>query len=693
MTLSLLFGVHGHQPVGNFPWVLDDVHHRCYRPFFETLYRYPDFRFSVHFSGWLLERLEERFPRSVERLAEMVERGQVELFGGGDCEPVLAAIPRRDRLGQLAALARRLERRFGVVARGAWLAERVWEASVVPALVESGIRYVTLDDYHFACTGMAAEALDGYYTTEEDARTLDVFPISERLRYCIPFSPAEEAVAGLEELAAEGRRAAIYFDDIEKFGIWPETEEWVYGRRWLERFVEGVLASPHLRAVSYREFHDTHATHGVVYLPTTSYAEMNEWALPPASARRYAELIAREKEAGRYAHERGFLRGGIWRNFLSRYPEANWMHKRMLELSQRLAAASPEQRAALTGALYRAQCNDAYWHGLFGGIYLPHLRRAVYRELIALERGLDAAAPRPGAARRDLDCDGTEELFLASPRLQAILALDGRAAIREFDSYALAHNFGDVLRRTAESYYPKVAEPAAGSAPARGIASAHERVEFRHEIAPSDLVPDSRPRGLFLDAWTADGADPIALERYGLECADADERSVRFCCALGPGTVSKQLALEDGGLVVRYALEGYGPGVFATEINLALPSSDGFGGRYILADGTIPCGFGQELSIARLETIRLDDRELRGGLVLALSPAAQFSARPHYTVSRSEAGFERIMQGVTITLSWRCDAPVRITVTMDVRPDQDGQLLDRSSSRPNGAWQEGPERR
>ncbi len=35
--------------------------------------------------------------------------------------------------------------------------------------------------------------------------------------------------------------------------------------------------------------------------------------------------------------------------------------------------------------LYRGQCNCAYWHGAFGGIYLPHLRNAVYNHLIAAE--------------------------------------------------------------------------------------------------------------------------------------------------------------------------------------------------------------------------------------------------------------------------------------------------------------------
>ena len=43
-TVSLLFGVHAHQPVGNFPEVMEDAHQRCYKPFFETLHRYPEFR-------------------------------------------------------------------------------------------------------------------------------------------------------------------------------------------------------------------------------------------------------------------------------------------------------------------------------------------------------------------------------------------------------------------------------------------------------------------------------------------------------------------------------------------------------------------------------------------------------------------------------------------------------------------------
>ena len=173
-SVSLLFGVHAHQPVGNFPEVMEDAHQRCYKPFLETVHRYPDFKFALHSSGWLLEWLFNNHPEDMNLLREMSARGQVEFFGAGDMEPVLAVIPTRDRMSQLAAMADRLEQYFGQRPDGAWLTERVWEATVVPALADSGIRYVMVDDYHFLCAGAERDQLNGYHTTEEDGRRIDV---------------------------------------------------------------------------------------------------------------------------------------------------------------------------------------------------------------------------------------------------------------------------------------------------------------------------------------------------------------------------------------------------------------------------------------------------------------------------------------------------------------------------------------
>ena len=652
--ISLLLGVHAHQPVGNFQAVIDDAHLRCYQPFLHTLHRYPDFRFAVHFSGWLLDELCARYPADMALLGEMVARGQVELFGAGDCEPVLAAIPARDRIGQLRALSAKLATRFGAAPRGAWLTERVWESSVVPALADSAIAYVTVDDYHFLCTGREARELDGYFTTEEDGRTLDLFPISEPLRYRLPFSPAGDVVHYLESLADSGQSAAIYFDDIEKFGIWPETFEWVYTRGWLEQFIEGVLASPRIETSTYADFHARETTRGIVYLPTASYSEMNEWTLPAPAARDYAELLDAAKHSPDWPRQRPFIRGGIWRNFLSRYPEANWLHKRMLALSARLdALPGARDDDALRELLYRAQANDAYWHGLFGGLYLPHLRRAVWCNLLELEAALDAQAWQRPALPVDLDHDGAREHVFASRELQAVLRDDGRGALLELSSYTLLHNFGDVLRRHAEHYHRVPAhEPDAHDEPAHGgIASAHDRVSYKHQITAADLEPDAHGRVLLADSLVLADGTRHALTGYRVLETSATGAVLEARAA--DATVRKSYRVQGDALTVTYQLEAPPGAALETEVNLAMPSCDGYGGRYRLADGSFPGGFGQPLQLTACLMLACDDAELQGSLTLRGDAPFDLAGAPHETVSQSEAGLEKIMQGACLTLRWR----------------------------------------
>ncbi len=666
MTISLLFGVHAHQPVGNFPTVMEEAHVRCYRMFLQTVERYPDFRFSVHFSGWLLDWLLERYPEDMARLEMMTRRGQLEWFGSGDCEPVLASIPHRDRVSQINVLSEKIERLFGQRPAGAWLTERVWESAVVPALVETGIRYVAVDDYHFLCAGEPAGHLDSYFTTEEDGHLLDLFPISEQARYRLPFAPAEAAVQWLEHLAHEGHRAAIYFDDIEKFGIWPETYHWVYEQGWLARFIEGVLASKLIRTDTYAEFHDSRPTRGLVYLPTTSYIEMNEWTLPAPAARQYHELVEQEKQAGRFELRKPNLRGGIWRNFFTRYAESNWMHKRMLDASSRLAALPVALRTpAMQEALHRSQANDAYWHGLFGGLYLPHLRRAIWSNLLALEAMLDAVVPPPALERRDLDCDGHEEIFLRDDGLRAVVRSDGDAMLVELSSHPLGHNFGDTLRRYDEGYYDKLRAALGMDGKPHphheGVASAHDRVAFRHPIAPEDTEADTRPRGMFEDCWCAPDDTVRPVHDY------RETSPTEFAADLGAGRLLKSYTLADGQLRVRYRAEDLA-GRVEIRLNIAMPSCDGYAGRYILENGDVPCGFGEELDLPAMRRLMLDDGVLGGALILSVEPPQPLTARPHKTVSQSEAGFEKIMQAAELVLAWQPEgSATELLVTLEVQ--------------------------
>jgi 4-alpha-glucanotransferase len=670
-SVALLFGVHAHQPAGNFPHVLEEAHARCYRPFLETCCRYPQFRFALHFSGPLLDYLFRQHAGDMALLASMVERGQVELFGAGDAEPVLAAIPNRDRLGQIAKLSQRLDAHFGRTPQGAWLTERVWEATVVPALSDCGIRYVTVDDYHFLAGGKSTAELDGYFTTEEDGRRLDLFPISEALRYRIPFALAADSVAYVEGLAREpGPTAAIYFDDIEKFGIWPETYEWVYEKGWLREFIERVIGSGKITTPTFGEYRDRVRTRGVVYLPTTSYIEMNEWTLPAPAAHAYADLVDREKHAGSYDRSKAFLRGGIWKNFASRYPEANWMHKRMLALSERLARLPAAQRTEkMHSLLYAAQANDAYWHGLFGGLYLPHLRRAAYAALLELERMLDEIDPRPRNQCLDLDLDGIDELFLRTTELQAIVKLDGSAAILELDAYALSQNFGDTLRRHAEHYHRRVLGGPAAVPQGGGIASAHDRLDLKHDISSADLEADSTARTLFRDAWVDVDGGLRPLADYALR--QVDGTSATFVAARGGATLHKEIALSSHCVNIGYrfcgAFDAAGVAAFQSTADIAMPSCDGPGGSYLYLQ-VAAGGLGQALDLEGMTELVLDDGFMGGSLILRSNLPVGLRGRPCYTVSQSEGGFEKIMQSVTLTLSWPFDAAhANIDLSLEIR--------------------------
>ncbi len=137
--ISLALALHNHQPVGNFGWVFAEVFDQAYQPIIEALERHPGVRLSLHYTGPLLRWLIDERPDAITRLRALVDRGQVEILGGGLYEPVLASLPERDRVGQLTRMGDELEALFGRRPQGAWLAERVWEPDLPTSLVAGGL--------------------------------------------------------------------------------------------------------------------------------------------------------------------------------------------------------------------------------------------------------------------------------------------------------------------------------------------------------------------------------------------------------------------------------------------------------------------------------------------------------------------------------------------------------------------------
>ena len=103
--VRLVLTIHNHQPVGNFGHVIDEAYRDSYVPFLDVLEQYPSIAISLHTSGSLMEWLVEHRPEYIDRIRSLVERGQIEIIGGPFFEPILACIPRRDRIGQTQAYA------------------------------------------------------------------------------------------------------------------------------------------------------------------------------------------------------------------------------------------------------------------------------------------------------------------------------------------------------------------------------------------------------------------------------------------------------------------------------------------------------------------------------------------------------------------------------------------------------------
>lgn len=689
--VTLLLGIHSHQPVGNFGHVFRMAYDRCYRPFLDLLEGHPRIRLTLHYTGPLLDWFEKEEPGFLDRLAKLVAANQVEMLGGGFYEPILSVIPDRDAVGQVTLLSQRLHDRLGAVPGGLWLAERAWDGGLPKKLAPTGLRYTILDDSHFMHAGLDADALTGYYLTEKEGHPLAIFPISKDLRYLIPFRMPEEVITFLARLSERGPGAAVtYADDGEKFGLWPDTYKWVFEERYLERLF-GLLEqnAEWLRLQTFSEYLDAHPPTGRVYLPSASYDELMEWALPTEAAKALADRRVELERAGRLAAYRPFLRGGFWDGFLLKYPEANHMHKRMLDVSERVARVFPPGAGvhAATRLVWRAQGNDAYWHGLFGGLYLNCLRHETYRNLIEAENHVDAVAHKGGQwielRATDLDKDGHQELLVSTRTLGLCLAPACGGSLLELDYRPRRFNLSDVLARREEAYHWKLAEAAlhqesAGGAPA----SIHDQMKVKEQDLHQALSYDRHRRLSFLDRFLPQGLSFEAFDRIDDEergdCAQGLYRiedagpatkdgtltiplfflgTVSLENRVSPITVRKAYRMSEGdaAVAVAYAIESRASAPFAVrfgvELNLTLLAGDD-PQRYYEAPGTGRVRLRERGCCTGVDRFALVDEWNRFRVTLRLDRPGDIWYMPIETVSQSEEGAERTYQGSALLASW-----------------------------------------
>ena len=626
--LEFLLAVHNHQPVGNFVSVFERAFEDCYRPFLRELRKHPDIKFAAHYSGPLLEYMRDKEGECWEGLKEMVARGQVELLGGGFYEPILSVIPEEDRSGQLGMMSRFLEANFETRPRGIWLTERVWEPSLPRTLAQAGIEYTLLDKEHFHYAGV--RDIHSYYITEDQGYPLKLFPIDKKLRYLIPFHAAADIETYLREIEAKNG-LAILGDDGEKFGLWPGTKAWVYGEGWLVRFLD-FLKEKNIRTCTYAEILEIRPPAGRVYLPPASYEEMMEWVLEPRAAAVFKELKTANPPAARR-----YLRGGFFREFFLKYPESNLLNKRMVLVSRQVNRTSDEEAKR---ELYKGQCNDATWHGVFGGIYFPHLREAVYEHLLKAERMIPAES---GWRNLDYDQDGRDEMLFRNSTFGLIVKPAFGGSLVEIDHYPSFRNLSDVLSRRQESYHtpqrPGAEQGKSIHELARELPPGTERL-FRYDRLPRYSAVDHYfpPRTtpeefeqIECEEWGDFVDQPYALDVQDVILHLSRNGLVRIGEERIPVRIHKEIAPAGRDFVVRYRITN-------------------------LSDRTIGLRFASEWNFYQSpEEIALDPGKIRlcgGRLRFEIFPRQDLWSFPLRTLSQSEKGYDIIHQGFCLLPSW-----------------------------------------
>ena len=705
--IHLALGLHNHQPVGNWDHVIEDAYQHSYLPFIDVLERHPAIRLTIHYDGHLLTWLDARHPEFIKRLRLLVARGQLELLSGGFYEPMLAIIPDDDKVGQIRRLSETVRQLTGYEPVGMSLAGRVWEPHLAKPIAEAGIQYAVLDDTPFKAAGLRDDELLGYYATEEQGELLAMFPTSRELRAMIPFQTPERVIEWLRQQATpDGARLATFFDDGAKFGGWPNTYQAVYIDGWLERFFQLLEANQDwISTVTIDDYRARYRPWGRIYLPSGSFPEMQEWALPPDQAAAFEE--ARANVAPRY-HD--FLRSGYWRHFLVRYPEANNLHKKMLRVAAQVKAATlagasralpvhagDTGGAAATAdggslaeardAVWRGQGNDPYWHGVFGGIYLNHLRGANYAALLKAEAIADRARHGDDAFCEldivDFDRNGAVEALLSTRAQNLYFTPTYGGALFEHDLKGPGLNLIDTLARRPEAYHPKIAR----ALPARDVAnepptalgeravvkeSGLERLlhyDWYRRLSLLDhfLHPDTRLETMHNMSYGEQG--DFINQAYDLVTHETDESVVIALSRDGhvwvgpefwPVRVHKAVRVPraGAGFVVAYELTNQWDRPvdlwFGVEFNLNLRSGAGQGhfysdaGRHLEPDH--PASMAEEEHIAE---IGVRDESLGVDVHLAWSQPGTLWRFPIETVSRSEGGFERVYQSSVLVPNWR----------------------------------------
>ena len=601
--MKLAFVAHSHQPVGNFDSVIADAVDRAYAPFLDVIDAVPEMRVGLHYSGSLLTWITDRRPEMHERLQALDDR--VEWLTGGMYEPIMASLTDAWQDRQIQRHRRLLDEMFGAEPTGIWLAERIWQPAMAALIRRHGLTYTLADESLFEVGGANPRRPA---VVEHLGQTTRVLPVSRELRHLIPITSTENVLAALHRIHEHDPEAVVVAaDDGEKLGAWNDSHRRVYETGWLRELFTALVEAPWIELLSPHDAAMSTPERAVI--GAGAYSEMNVWLTTPGGAW-----------------------PAPWTRFLVTHPEANVMYRKMLTLAEH-----PKLSDDAINHIMAGQTNDAYWHGTFGGIYLPHLRDAVQTNLIEARKHIDGGHRTRSWCDlnvADWDCDGAEEIHVELPDQSWVLHSGG--AFHYYDDKPGSWSVSNVISTD-------------GAVP-------------RHWLRDRFTPTDSGPECLYTPH---DG--PLI---YELETAETSRGSVAVQMAghlPGGGSVLKALRAHDREVEVRYEFEDIPEGRFGPE----LPVSVWQGAARLRVDGG---DWSETVGLVAESGHRFRFQHIERAIQVVVNlrlPGAIYVA-PLITDIESETGAEAIFQGVVLWPHFLVEGSGSYTVSVTIQDVEEG---------------------
>lgn len=553
---------HFHQPYGNFDHIIENAYNKAYLPLVKLIQEYPKIKAHFHFCGNLLSWLINHHPEYLKQIHFLLKRGQIEILTGGFYEPILSMISDYDKIEQIKLLNDWWKNRYEIVPKGIWLAERVWVPHLPILLNQLKLEYTFLDSHLLLKLGFKEEETYNPFITEDQGKTIIICPINENLRYLVPWKKVDKTISYIRDIRdPQTDKMLVFSSDVEKLGEWPAGNKTTYeicyisgyeGKPWMEEFFEYISNTNWIKTPLLSMFLKKIPPYQLVYFPSSSYDKLSIWALPEPLRFKIEKTNLFSENQIKY-----YVSGSIFRNFLVKYSQANIMHKIMLYIRYKLDSLldreipiSKMKYNLILRKILAAQSNDAYWHGLFGGVYLKHLRHQIYKSLIDADIEIDKELNSLDENHQivsiiDVLLDGYKDGIMKNEYISCFVSSKKGGSIFALFFKKARYNFLNVLTPVQESYH---------SSEFSGIIDQYEKWAFQDHIVPRNSTPEQIQNNKSIDIGgfinkpyhiIENKNDLLALKRVG---------EVRLPEGQVPIKIIKKIRLEKNEINVNYSI-------------------------------------------------------------------------------------------------------------------------------------------